>query len=876
MDSKLSSTIPTCLLLIFFFSPSLAIIDTPQLVCNLTPFPLMCTSILSQAKPGTLHDYGRFCMHQSLLDAIQSLSLIEHYLQLPSTSYLTTIRALEDCRSLASLNIDFLTQTFSAVNSSTDTSSTSTLDSYQADDLETLLSAIITNQVTCLDGLQALESSASSMLSDLLVFLFDVSKKHSVTLALFKHGNWGGGDGSPNENRKVYKSVLNGRKLLGINTTTDDQNKYYSTKVNVSTVVVVRPDGSGDFATINDAVAAAPNNTDKSYGYFMIYVAAGVYEEYVSIPKYKKYLMMVGDGINQTVITGNRNVVDGWTTFNSATFGLNQLLIFPYQFSSSSSSSLPPPPHHHQSMPHHNPSAISHNTQITANPFYMAKMAQYMTMVAFACTIPYHKLKKFYSLIQHHLINLPPSSKNSTTTIRTALEDCSFLASLNIDFLSQTLKAINSSTDSTTLESSIADDSETFLSATLTNQETCFDGLPQALESSSSSSTNNSDLLVPLVNGTKSFSVSLAIFKHGWLRNTKRSNRKVYETVNGRLLLQQVINISSGQVVNVSAMVVVKPDGSGNFTTINEAVAAAPNNTDISKSNGYFMIYVVAGVYEEYVSIPSNKKYLMMVGDGINQTVITGNRSVVDGSTTFNSATFAVVGQGFVGVNMTIRNTAGAIKHQAVAVRNGADMSTFYNCSFEGYQDTLYPHSLRQFYRDCDVYGTVDFIFGNAAVVLQNCNIYPRLPMQNQFNAVTAQGRTDPNQNTGISIHNCTIKAADDLASNSSSDISSTKTYLGRPWKEYSRTVYMETFMDSLIDPSGWKAWSGDFALSTLYYAEYNNTGPGSNTTNRVTWPGYHVINETNDAVNFTVSNFIQGNFWLPATGVPFIEGLLP
>ncbi|KAK4850266.1 hypothetical protein QYF36_005270 [Acer negundo] len=247
--------------------------------------------------------------------------------------------------------------------------------------------------------------------------------------------------------------------------------------------------------------------------------------------------------------------------------------------------------------------------------------------------------QKFYSLIQHHLINLPPSSKNSTTTIRAALEDCSFLASLNIDFLSKTLKAINSSTDSTTLDSSIADDSETFLSATLTNQETCFDGLLQALESSSSSSTNNSDLLVPLVNGTKSFSVSLAIFKNGWLRNTKsRLDRKVYKTVNGRLLLQQVI--SSGQVVNVSAMVVVKPDGSGNFTTINEAVAAAPNNTDISKSNGYFMIYVVAGVYEEYVSIPSNKKYLMMVGDGIKQTVITGNRSVVDGSTTFNSATF--------------------------------------------------------------------------------------------------------------------------------------------------------------------------------------------------------------------------------------------
>ncbi|KAL5850998.1 hypothetical protein ACOSQ4_009011 [Xanthoceras sorbifolium] len=480
--------------------------------------------------------------------------------------------------------------------------------------------------------------------------------------------------------------------------------------------------------------------------------------------------------------------------------------------------------------------------------------------------------EKFHSLIEHHLIKLPSTSK-----FRGAMEDCSFLASLNIDFLSQALKAINS-TDS--LESSQADYSETFLSATLTNQETCLDGL-QALglpSANDSSSFKNDDLLVPLFNGSKTFSVSLALFKHGWLHhhNTKRvlvaerkhmwkGDEKVYETVSGRKLIQA----SSTDQVNVSAMVVVKPDGSGNFTTINEAVAAAPNNTDIS--NGYFMIYVVAGVYEEYVSIPKDKQYLMMVGDGINQTVITGNRSVVDGWTTFSSATFAVVGQGFVAVNMTFRNTAGAIKHQAVAVRNGADMSTFYNCSFEGYQDTLYPHSLRQFYRDCDIYGTVDFIFGNAAVVLQNCNIYPRLPMQNQFNAITAQGRTDPNQNTGISIHNCMIKAADDLASSNSS----TKTYLGRPWKEYSRTVYMQTFMDSLIDPSGWREWSGDFALSTLYYAEYNNTGPGSNTISRVTWPGYHVINET-DAVNFTVSNFIQGNFWLPATGVPFIGGLMP
>ena len=230
-----------------------------------------------------------------------------------------------------------------------------------------------------------------------------------------------------------------------------------------------------------------------------------------------------------------------------------------------------------------------------------------------------------------------------------------------------------------------------------------------------------------------------------------------------------------------------------------------------------------------------------------------------------------MVGPGFVATDITFRNTAGAIKHQAVAVRNGADLSTFYRCSFEGYQDTLYAHSLRQFYRECDIYGTVDFIFGNAAALFQNCNIHPRLPMPGQFNPITAQGRTDPNQNTGISIHNCTIRAADDLASSNST----TQTYLGRPWKEYSRTVYMQSFMDSLINTVGWREWDGNFALSTLYYAEYDNTGPGSDTTNRVTWPGYQVIANATDAANFTVSNFLLGDNWLPQTGVPYSGGLI-
>ncbi|XP_020231794.1 probable pectinesterase/pectinesterase inhibitor 41 [Cajanus cajan] len=486
--------------------------------------------------------------------------------------------------------------------------------------------------------------------------------------------------------------------------------------------------------------------------------------------------------------------------------------------------------------------------------------------------------RKFLNLVDKYLQRASSLSAAATR----ALQDCRTLGELNFDFLSTSFQTVNKTTRF--LPSFQAQDIQTLLSAILTNQQTCLDGLK---DTASAWSVRNG-LTVPLSNDTKLYTVSLALFTKAWVPKTKPKpnamlhhakligfrngrlplkmstrTRAIYESVSRRKLLQA----SVGGEVNVSDIVTVSQDGSGNFTTISDAIAAAPNKS--VSTDGYFLIYVTAGVYQENVSIDKKKTYLMMVGDGINKTIITGNRSVVDGWTTFSSATLAVVGQGFVGVNMTIRNTAGAVKHQAVALRNGADLSTFYSCSFEGYQDTLYVHSMRQFYRECDIYGTVDFIFGNAKVVFQSCNMYPRLPMSGQFNAITAQGRTDPNQDTGISIHNCTVRAADDLAASNG-----VSTYLGRPWKEYSRTVFMQSFMDSVINGAGWREWDGDFALSTLYYAEFGNSGAGSSTANRVTWPGYHVINAT-DAANFTVSSFLLGDDWLPQTGVTYTDNLL-
>ncbi|KAK6160932.1 hypothetical protein DH2020_004313 [Rehmannia glutinosa] len=165
---------------------------------------------------------------------------------------------------------------------------------------------------------------------------------------------------------------------------------------------------------------------------------------------------------------------------------------------------------------------------------------------------------------------------------------------------------------------------------------------------------------------------------------------------------------------------------------------------------------------------------------------------------------------------------------------------------------------------------TVDFIFGTRAVVIQNCLIIVRKPMDNQQNTVTAQGRTQSRETTGTVIQNCRIVPEQKLEPVRFK----IRTYLGRPWKTYSRTVIMESTLADFIQPQGWMPWSGDFALDTLYYREYANRGPGASTDNRVKWKGYGVITNRNEAMQFTAAQFIQANQWLTSTAVPFFLGL--
>ncbi|KAB1205782.1 putative pectinesterase/pectinesterase inhibitor 6 [Morella rubra] len=406
-------------------------------------------------------------------------------------------------------------------------------------------------------------------------------------------------------------------------------------------------------------------------------------------------------------------------------------------------------------------------------------------------------------------------------------------------------------------------DSLTWISASIANEQTCQNSVIDFSLSSHVQSFPNM-----LRNFSNLLSNTLAIKKAAALSSTSRPTSKQF---GGRRLLSDDfptwVSVADRRLLQSSgaapeADFVVSQDGSGDYSTISEAVTASASRTK------RFIIYVKAGVYKENVEI--NKPNIMITGDGIDATIVTGNRNVQGGSTTFRSATFAISGDRFIARDITFENTAGPQNNQAVALRAGGDFSIFFRCSFKSYQDTLYVFSQRQFYRDCDIYGTQDFIFGDAVAVLQNCNIYVRKPSSGQKNTVTAQARTDPNENTGIIVQNSLVTAASDLRPVQASF----ETYLGRPWQKYSRTVFMKNNIDSLINPAGWLPWSGSFALSTLYYGEYMNTGSGANTAGRVKWPGYHVITSSEEAARFTVGNFLAGDSWIPGNGVPFSGGL--
>ncbi|CAA6663421.1 unnamed protein product [Spirodela intermedia] len=459
----------------------------------------------------------------------------------------------------------------------------------------------------------------------------------------------------------------------------------------------------------------------------------------------------------------------------------------------------------------------------------------------------------------HDVFNHSALLKEAAADPRTkkALDSCEELLKYSIGDLKNSIDQLGS-IDLSNMNKAV-EDVKVWLSAAITYQETCLDGFENATGDAGASMRKAMNASMELTQNTLAIvndvsavlsSFKIPYFTRRLLSEEEEEQQRLPRWVDaGRRRLLEL------EAAELTADIVVAKDGSGNFTTIGEALDAVPK-----KSKNTTVMYIKEGVYEESVQVNRSLTNLMMVGDGPTKTKITGSLNFVDGTPTFKTATFAVIGDGFIAKNMGFENTAGAAKHQAVALRVQSDMSIFYNCQMDGYQDTLYAHTKRQFYRDCTISGTIDFVFGNSVVVFQNCLLLVRKPLENQQNIPT-----------GIVLHNCTI-AADPAYFPFRNQL---KSYLGRPWKEYSRTLVVQSQIDDLIDPQGWLPWLGDFGLRTCFYSEFDNRGAGAGMTQRATWRGVKKMTYGH-ALKFTVEYFIQGNSWIKPSGIPYIPGLLP
>ncbi|CAM8891689.1 unnamed protein product [Rhodiola kirilowii] len=452
-----------------------------------------------------------------------------------------------------------------------------------------------------------------------------------------------------------------------------------------------------------------------------------------------------------------------------------------------------------------------------------------------------------------------------------ALENCHEMMDFSINDVKASFNKIGAF-DVSKVDDILAD-LEVWLSAAITYQETCLDGfenttgtaegkMRDALNASSQLTSNALAMVTQLSDVFSSLHIpglsvrrllgadDLPVVGHdefpGWF---DQGRRKLMSTNPSKL----------------KPNVVIAKDGSGDYKTLSEAVHHIPK-----KSNNTFVIYVKEGVYTEQVIFNSSHTNVFLYGDGPTKTKITGSLNYADGVTTSKTATVIVLGDFFMARDIGFENSAGPEKHQAVALRVQSDFSVFQNCRMDGYQDTLYAHTKRQYYRDCVVTGTIDFVFGDSPVLFQNCTFMVRKPNDNQFNAVTAHGRKERRQPSGIVIQGCKIIADPELEP-VKSDF---KSYLGRPWKPHSRTIIMETFIDEFIAPEGWTPWAGDVHIDTCLYGEYQNSGPGASLKDRVKWKGIKKISKE-QAFKYTAENFLGARRWLPQRGVKYTPGFM-
>lgn len=295
---------------------------------------------------------------------------------------------------------------------------------------------------------------------------------------------------------------------------------------------------------------------------------------------------------------------------------------------------------------------------------------------------------------------------------------------------------------------------------------------------------------------------------------------------------------------------IVAADGSGDYLTVGQALKS------LDDTDRRVVIQVKNGVYKEKITV--DRPNVTLVGENVESTVITYDdyaRKLFDDGTeygTFNSYTIIITGDGFEAKNITFENSAGSgkIKGQALAAYVDADHTAFKSCHFKGYQDTIFTAPLpaepilkdgfkgpglnkerkmsSQYYENCLIEGDVDFIFGSATAVFKDCTIVSldRGEKKNGVNGYITAASTPEGSKYGYVFINCRLLGKCAPAT----------VYLGRPWRNYAKTVFVNCYMDDHIKSEGWHNWDKVDSEKTTFYAEYNSSGPGGEMDKRVSW----------------------------------------
>ena len=268
--------------------------------------------------------------------------------------------------------------------------------------------------------------------------------------------------------------------------------------------------------------------------------------------------------------------------------------------------------------------------------------------------------------------------------------------------------------------------------------------------------------------------------------------------------------------------VVVALDGTGQYKSVQEAISAAPMRTGATDPR--WVIFVKAGIYQERIYVQRERGNIAVIGENAEKTIITcdlnANLPGSDGKPigTFRTPTVQIDGDGMIWENLTLANSAGPVG-QALALRVDGDRVIFKHCRFLGWQDTILVNRGRQYFADCYIEGHVDFIFGAATTYFDRCHIHC---LKDGY--ITAAS-TPEGTAYGFVFADCKITGVEGV-----------KTYLGRPWRVYARTVFLRTEMSAVVRSEGWHNWNKPPAEQTTFYAEYGSTGPGASASTRVPW----------------------------------------